>query len=90
MMESSDFRGHVGVWPPEPRSVLDAGGETSAFLSGSLHRCVATMELGQVLEVISREPCSRIEVPEWCRMSGHKLLHVVEHGDETLFWIRKR
>lgn len=75
---------------PSPRSFLDAGGELAAALSGSLHRCLGDMELGQILEVISRDPDSRCDVRAWCLITGHELLQVAEQGHETLFWIRKR
>lgn len=78
------------VWMQEPQFVLDAGGETAAALSGSLHRCIAEIAPNQILEVISPEPSSRTEIPEWCHITGNELLHVQTHKSETLFWIRKK
>lgn len=72
-----------------PRSFLDAGGETAAILSGSIHRCMAPLRLGEVLEVISREPESRTDILRWCQITGHELLRVMKQGDETIFWIKK-
>lgn len=73
-----------------PQSVLDAGGESCAGLRGSMYRTVATLDDGQVLEVVSRYPGSNEEIADWCRRTGHLLLSVLDRGEETLFWIRKQ
>lgn len=69
--------------------VLDAGGDTSASLSGSLYRCMDEMNRGQVLHVISRVGAGSVEVPAWCSASGHRLLRTEARQNETLFWIKK-
>lgn len=71
-------------------AILDAGGELAASLSGSMHRCLGDLAVGQVLEVVSREPGSRLQIPTWCRLTGHELLVTHHTGSDTLFWIRKR
>jgi TusA-related sulfurtransferase len=75
---------------PESRSILDAGGETGAVLSGSLYRHISNLETGQTLEVISRDPRSRTDVVSWCLRTGHDLVGVIVEGKETVFWITKR
>jgi tRNA 2-thiouridine synthesizing protein A len=72
-----------------PQSILDAGGEIDAQLSGSLYRHISKMVPGQILEVISRNPGSRTEVVAWCLRTGHELGQVTIEGMETVFWIRK-
>jgi TusA-related sulfurtransferase len=89
MTESQSSSGAGGRRAPSPRFFLDAGGELAAILSGSIHRCIAGIELGEVLEVISREPRSHADIVDWCRITGNELLRVTEHGNATLFWIRK-
>jgi TusA-related sulfurtransferase len=43
-----------------------------------------------MLHVISQDPSTRIDVPQWCYLTGHELLRTQEDGSETLFWIKKR
>ena len=54
-----------------------------------MHRCIDEMEIGQVLEVISRSQQSLWEVITWCHINNHKLLDVAYRDDEILFWIKK-
>lgn len=71
------------------QSVLDAGGDVDAVLSGLLYRLVARLDLDQILEVISRNPRSRSDVPDWCERTGNTLQATAEDGNETVFWIKK-
>jgi TusA-related sulfurtransferase len=81
--ESSEESGQA------PRVVLDAGGETWTTLGAVIQRRVEEVNAGQIIEIISREPCLRTDLVAWCLLSGHTLLRIVENRDETEFWISK-
>jgi TusA-related sulfurtransferase len=70
--------------------ILDAGGDTSGLLAGSLYRCIDDMLCGQVLQVFSGDVRSREDVSLWCEVTEHELIALHEDGKETVFWIRKR
>lgn len=72
-----------------PRTVLDAGGDRGAALSVALHRILDTLLDGQTLEVISRNPATRTEIPLWCERTGHELQVVQIDGDESVHWITR-
>lgn len=70
-------------------TVLDAGGESGANLSGALYRCMDELCPGQVLLVISKLHGSRTRMREWCRIAGHRIIATETSAADTLFWIRK-
>lgn len=72
-----------------PRAVLDAGGEIWAALSGGVGRLLDEIAGGAVLEIISREPSTRADIPAWCISAGHEMVRLLEEGNTTRFWIRK-
>lgn len=37
-----------------------------------LARAVLTVEVGEVVEVLSDDPAARLDIPAWCRMRGHE------------------
>jgi tRNA 2-thiouridine synthesizing protein A len=43
-----------------------------------LHKRIQTMKPGEVLEIIARDPGAPVDLPAWCRMTGHTLV-VAEH-----------
>lgn len=71
---------------PERDAVLDVGdtlcGELALLLRGELRK----MSPGQVLEVIARDPAAPQDLPAWCEMTGHRMLH----HEHPHYWIRRR
>jgi tRNA 2-thiouridine synthesizing protein A len=43
---------------------------------------------GQVLMLVARDPGASSDIPAYCRMTGHQLLH--EDAASAAFWIRAR
>lgn len=44
---------------------------------------------GAVLEVRSREPTVRDDLPPWCKLTGHEYLGALEEGDGTRYFVRR-
>jgi TusA-related sulfurtransferase len=72
-----------------PQAIVDGGGEEWSVLSAAIRRRMDRMAGGEVLEVVSQERRSRADIPTWCYLSGHDLLHMWTDGESTRFWIRK-
>jgi TusA-related sulfurtransferase len=70
-------------------ATLDTGEQTCAALILSVQRAVAPLAPGQILAVRSRDPSARIDLPAWCRMTGHTYVGVDEHDDEAIHYLRK-
>ena len=51
-----------------------------------LARQLETVDPGDQLEVITHEPGAKVDLPAWCRMTGHELVAV----DGPRFVIRRK
>ncbi|MGH7264239.1 MAG: sulfurtransferase TusA family protein [Candidatus Rokuibacteriota bacterium] len=75
------------VTVPEAAALLDLG-ESGCDVGATLKvkSLVATLQIGQVLEVRTTDPGSREDVPAWCRMTGHEFLGAAG----PRYFVRKR
>ncbi len=48
---------------------------------------VADLQAGDVLEVISSDPGSLIDIPAWCRLNGHAVLELRDEGHQVLIML---
>ncbi len=53
-----------------PDLVVDCLGRPCPVPVIELAKAVPTVEVGQVVEVLSDDPAARHDVPAWCRMTG--------------------
>jgi tRNA 2-thiouridine synthesizing protein A len=75
---------------PTPAEFLDAAGEACGTVTPAIKQSLSTLQPGEVLEVLTHDPATRVGVPAWCRLTGHALVETrVEEGPDTRFWIRK-
>jgi TusA-related sulfurtransferase len=77
--------------PGEPAASFD--GEDLDLASGlifALDVCLSDIEVGEVLELRSRNPAVGHELPAWCRGTGHRLVATEPDGsDRTIFRIER-
>lgn len=71
-------------------SFLDAAGEACGTVTPVIRKVLAGLGAGQVLEVLTQDPATRLGVPAWCRLTGHELVDTREDGASTRFWIRRK
>lgn len=70
---------------------LDAPGHACISLTPRIKQAISSLQGLQILKVFNDDPSSRIGVPAWCRLTGHKLIEVVELDEsQTLFYIQKK
>lgn len=72
--------------PAEVHGVLDAGDRSCGDLAIALKRAVARLRGGEILQLLTRDPGARADVPAWCRVTGHRLLW----GDGSTFYIQRK
>ena len=48
------------------------------------------MQPGEVIELISTDAGSRMDIPAWCDRTGHELLRAEEDGKTFRYYVRKR
>jgi tRNA 2-thiouridine synthesizing protein A len=54
------------------------------------NKTMKTMRSGEVLEVVSTDVGSRMDIPAWCRRTGNALIHSEESDGAYRYWIRRK
>jgi tRNA 2-thiouridine synthesizing protein A len=54
------------------------------------NRAMKQMRAGEVLEVISTDTGSKMDIPAWCARTGNKLLRLEEQDKTFRYYVRKR
>lgn len=49
---------------------------------------VSSLPSGELVEVLCTDPGTRSDIPAWCRISGHQLLAIEEHGEEIVITVK--
>ena len=42
---------------------------------------VNTLTAGDIVQVNCTDPGAKLDIPAWCRINGHKILHIEEQDD---------
>lgn len=66
-----------------PVLTIDGGDKTCARLLVLLRNQIADLPDGSVVHLITADPVARIDLPAWCRMTGHTYLGPVESPEPT-------
>ena len=74
----------------KPDRTVDTSGECCPGPLREAHRAIKTMQPGEVLELISTDIGSRMDIPAWCDRTGHVLLRIDEDGKTFRYFVRKR
>lgn len=74
---------------PVPDEVLDAGPQGCGELIMTMFRRFRTLPAGTVIEVFASDPGAAADIPAWCRLQGHELLHRSEADGRMRFLIRR-
>jgi TusA-related sulfurtransferase len=73
-----------------PVLVVDARGRPCPVPVIELARAVPTVEVGEVVAVLSDDPAAATDVPAWCRMRGQDYLGAqAAEGGGTAYEVRR-
>lgn len=73
-----------------PDATLDAGESSCGELSMLIARAVRTLAPGQLLEVLAYDLAAAMDIPAWCRSTGHQLVDADATTNPQRFLIRKK
>lgn len=83
--------GDAGVGDIKPDRVIDTSGHCCPVPMVETNRAIKQMQPGEILEVISTDIGSRMDIPAWCARTGNKLLRADEEGGKVFrYYVRKR
>ena len=69
--------------------VLDCAGLVCPMPAVKTAMQLEKMELGQVLEVITTDEVSKVDLPQWCKQTGNELVDIVEDNEAVHIYVRK-
>ena len=73
-----------------PDVVLDCVGLGCPMPIFKTANTVKKMEAGQVLEVQSDDDGIEMDMPAWCKITGHEYLGLIKEGDEYHVFVKKK
>lgn len=73
-----------------PDAVLDAGESGCGELTLLIFQAVRRLAPGQILEVCAYDLAAGLDIPAWCRSTGHLLLRSDVNAQPQRFLIRKK
>jgi tRNA 2-thiouridine synthesizing protein A len=74
----------------KPDLTVDTTGTCCPEPLKQAHRAIKTMQAGEILELISTDVGSRMDIPAWCERTGHEHLRVDQDGKTFRYYVRKR
>ena len=72
--------------PPSHDKLLDVGDTLCGELALMLRKELKALPPGAVVQVVAHDPAAPQDLPAWCELTGHAMVHV----DPPSFWIRRR
>ncbi|MCA8977725.1 MAG: sulfurtransferase TusA family protein [Planctomycetes bacterium] len=72
--------------PPAADADFDAGDLGCGDLVLELKFRLADLPPAAVLQLTARDPAAPVDLPAWCGLTGHTLLH----ASPPIFWIQRR
>ena len=74
----------------KPDKTVDTSGQCCPVPMVECNRAVKAMQPGQLLELVSTDVGARMDIPAWCKRTGHELLRMEEDGKTLRFYVCKR
>lgn len=53
-------------------------------------KAIGTLKSGEVLEVLSADEGTRVDIPKWCKKQGHEHLGTLEKNGYFCIFLRKK
>jgi TusA-related sulfurtransferase len=52
-------------------------------------KAIGILEIGQIMEVLSADEGTRVDIPKWCTKQGHEYLGTLEENGYYKIFLRK-
>ncbi|NHK31875.1 MAG: sulfurtransferase TusA family protein [Asgard group archaeon] len=74
---------------PKADKTFDARGMQCPVPILKTKKQIQTLEIGQILEVLSTDPGSKEDFPRWCKRTGNELLGIFDEEDYARYFIKR-
>ena len=54
-----------------------------------LQNCIKQQPAGARVRIVATDPGSMNDIPQWCRISGHRVVECAEQDNEFIFLVEK-
>ena len=88
-MNTGDASSSAARMAEQAAAAVDTGELTCASLILAVRQALDGLATGEVLAVVSRDPSARLDLPAWCRMTGHSYLETEDRDDHAIHYLRK-
>ncbi|MEM3891802.1 MAG: sulfurtransferase TusA family protein [Nitrososphaerales archaeon] len=68
---------------------VDAQGLSCPFPVKKAEEGIKKIRAGEVLEIITTDPGSKIDIPAWAEKNGHRVVEVLDRWLEIHFYVEK-
>jgi len=68
---------------------VDARGLSCPYPVKKAEEAIQKVNVGEVVEIITTDPGSRIDILAWAEKNGHKVIGVVDRWLEIYFYVEK-
>jgi tRNA 2-thiouridine synthesizing protein A len=75
--------------PPKVSLSVDARGLSCPYPVKKAEEAIQKVEVGEVVEIITTDPGSKIDIPAWAEKSGHRVVEIVDRWLEIYFYVEK-
>ena len=79
-----------GEYTGEIHNSLDARNLTCPHPIMKSVKALRALDIGQVLEILTTDPATKVDIPAWVRSTGHELLVFEERGSKEFRFLVKR
>ena len=73
----------------KPDAVLDMSGLRCPLPVLKAKKAIRQMQPGQVLKLIATDPAAEQDIPQFCKITNHRLLETANHDGKYIFHIQK-
>ncbi|HUT81198.1 MAG TPA: sulfurtransferase TusA family protein [Candidatus Bathyarchaeia archaeon] len=75
---------------PKADKTLDARGMQCPLPILKAKKEIVTLEMGQVLEVLSNDPGSKEDFPRWAKRTGNEMLGIFDEDGYARYFIKRQ
>ncbi len=73
----------------QEKAVFDGMGQACVELLITMAKQVRSLEIGEILKVVTDDPAAREDLGAWCRMTGNELAEVVKGHGYANYYVRR-
>ena len=70
-------------------AILDTSGKCCPMPMVETNKAMKSLSAGDILQIIATDPGTQLDIPSWCKRTGHELLTANEENNIFEYHVRK-